>query len=125
MFECVSRGTLCDSTCVDCPRRPTAPKSKEEYESALKLLSDTLGMEIPSSFLSLTAAELAEADRKVHEGYLRMLGLPNAASGTRGLSGLSFPAHRKETPCTNCGPVDCAAHVGLCSTCAAFVDLIP
>jgi hypothetical protein len=125
MFECAMRGTICDGTCVECPREKFKPKTKEEYEEELISFTSNLGLDIPSHFLSLAAAELANGHGRVYEDFMRTLGLPDTASYGSLTHRTSFPANRKEALCTNCGPVDCAAHVGLCATCAAFIDFDP
>lgn len=124
MFECAMRGTLCDKTCAECPRRLFPPKTKEEFEEELKAYTRSIGVDVPLYFINLASAEMEKDWHKVIE-RLEEQKLTNAASGGSLLNRTSFPANRKEALCTNCGPVDCAAHIGLCATCAAFIDLSP
>jgi hypothetical protein len=124
MFECVSRGTLCDKTCADCPRRLfDPPKTREELEEALRAYTKSIGVDVPIYFIDLASAELAKDWVKVME-RLEGQKLTNAASSAP-VGMLRLPANRKEAPCANCGPVNGAAHVGLCATCAAFIDFDP
>lgn len=125
MFECARRGTLCDATCADCPRRLFKPKSEEEYEEDLVSLTENLGFEVPRNLLSLAAAELAKEHDRSYGDLIRMLGLPDTTSCIADIGSIAFNANRNEALCTHCGHVDCAAHIGLCATCAAFIDFGP
>jgi len=124
MFECTTRGTLCDGTCDDCPKKVFKPKTRDEFEDELKAYTKSVGVDVPIYFIDLASAELAKDWNKVVE-RLEEQKLSNVTSGAGSIGSLPLPTNRKEALCTNCGPIDCAAHVGLCATCAAFIDLSP
>lgn len=123
MFECARRGTLCDGTCIDCPRERFKPKTQEEYEEEIRKYGKSQGVKVPESFVTVVAVGLLKESTRAYEDFMRILGLSDTAPGGPLVGRTSFPTNRKETPCTHCGPVNGAAHVGLCATCAAFVDL--